>query len=125
MKKTIMVTILIFIFMFTALLALNTSSTKDYKAIKKAVKQKKYAKTGDIAWFKILVTDNKTKKVKVRITLPISLIDSISECLKGDIKIKDKCSINLKKILKNLKKNGPLTIIEVNEDKETVKIWLE
>ena len=125
MKKTIMILVLIFIFMFTTLSANNTSSTKDYKAIKKAVKKKSSAKHGDISWFKVSVTDRFTKKIKVRITLPISIVDWLSECTKGNFNIDNKCNINLKKILKKLKKSKPFTILEVDGNGEIVKIWLE
>lgn len=125
MKRTVMVIILILIFMFTTLSALSNSSDKDYKVIKKAVKKKSSSKHGEISWFKMLVTDNFTKKVKVKITLPISIIDWLSECTKGEFNFDNKCKINLKKILKDLKKSGQFTILEVLEDDHTVKIWVE
>jgi hypothetical protein len=114
--------------MAASLLPLYGNSAKDYKVIKKAVnKGKKGDNPGELSWFKIQVTDNKTKKVKVNITLPFSLVDLVSECIDEDIDIgKDKGKkINFKKFIQELKKHGPMTLIEVYEDDETVKIWFE
>lgn len=78
-------------------------------------------------WFKVLVTDNKTKKDKVRITLPIFLIETLLKCVdEDDLNIDmDECDINLKELFAELKRLGPTVLIEINEDGETVKIWFE
>jgi hypothetical protein len=111
--------------MAASLLPLYGSSADDYKIIKKAVKSGKKGETGELSWFKILVTDNKTKKTKVKISLPFSLLDLVGDSIDEDIKISDKGSLNLKKIIKDLKKHGPMTLVEVYEEDETVKIWFE
>ena len=98
---------------------------KDYKVIKNGVKKGRSG--GEVSWFKILVTDEKGKP-KVKVTLPVLVIDWIADCTDGDINITgDNCRVNFKKMLKALKKHGPLTIIEAYDDdsKETVKIWFE
>lgn len=101
----------------------DSSSEKDYKVIKNAVKQKK--DTGEILCFRVEVTDKKTNKVKVKIKIPMSLIELVADC-KDDLKIgKEKCKLNLKKMLEELKKMGPTALIEVEEDDELVKIWIE
>ena len=127
MKMTRNLILVIFVmvtFMAAALPVLgDSSSSEDYKVIKNAVKGKK--KSGDISWFRIEVTDKKTRKTKVKIRIPIGLVDLLSDCDK-DIKIDDgKCKINLKKILEELKKNGPMTLIEVDDDDGYVRIWFE
>ena len=48
-----------------------------------------------------------------------------ADCTKDSININSKCDFDLKKILKVLKKNGPMTLVEVEEDDELIKIWFE
>jgi len=114
-------------FMMVALLmaslpALGVSSP-DYKVIKNALKTK--GGSGEINWFKVQITDKKTKKTTVKITLPISIIEMLADSSDGDLKIKDKCEINLKKVIADLKKHGPMTLLEVDEDDESIRIWFE
>ncbi len=123
-RNLILVVFVLAAFMAAAFPVLgDSSSEQDYKVIKNAVKQKK--DTGEISCFRVEVTDKKTGKVKVKVKLPISLIELVAGC-KDDFKIgKEKCKLNLKKIIEELKKNGPMTLIEVEEDDELVKIWIE
>ncbi len=103
-------------------------SAEEYKVIKRAVNDKKTAGTSnEVTWFKLEVTDKGANKAKVKINIPLSLVEMIADCDKEavDIDLKDKCKISLKTILKELKKNGPLTLIEAEDDKELVKIWFE
>jgi hypothetical protein len=107
---------------------LLADSKDDIQAIKKAVKKNPKYKTGEeVKWFKVLVTDNKTKKDKVKITLPISLIETLLKCVdEDDLNIDtDECDIDLKELFAELKRLGPMVLIEINEDGETVKIWFE
>jgi hypothetical protein len=121
MKKSKWFVVVIVLVAFMAAMAapVEAGAEKDYKVIKKAKKSK-----GDLNYFKILVTDNKTKKIKVKLTLPISLLDFVADHTDGDVKFDD-CSIDVKKFLKQLKKDGETSLIEVYEDDETVKIWVE
>lgn len=116
------------IFMVMALLMaaapLKASSAEDYKVIKKAAKNKKG--NGDITWFRIEVTDKKSNKSSVKIKIPFALVDLLTDCVKDDIKIhNDKCNIDFKEVMKILKKHGPMTIVEVDEDDSKVRIWFE
>lgn len=128
MKKVAI--IVLFIFVITFLLADLTfaKNEDDLQAIKKAVKKNpQYEKGKEVKWFKVLVTDNETKKDKVKITVPISLIEFFINCAHDKhMKIdKDDCEIDLKELFKELKKLGPTVFIEVVEDNETVKVWFE
>ena len=68
----------------------------------------------------------KTGKVKVRVTLPISLMDVVSGwCPKGGLEVDNGMKINLKQLVQELKKVGPMAIVEVYEDNEKVKVWVE
>ena len=103
----------------------NTSSREDYKIIKKAIGKEKI-KREEVKWFKILVIDTRTQKAKVRITIPISLMELIvNSCPEAKFRMENNCKIELKKFFYELKKLGPLCLIEVNEEDEVVKIWLE
>ncbi len=113
--------VMIVLVAFVAALAspVAASSENDLKVIKKAKKT-----DGEFNYFKVLVTDNKTKKIKVKLTLPFSLIDFLADNTDGKIKM-DGCSIDIQKFLKQLKEDGENTLVEVFEDDETVKIWFE
>ncbi|MGB3860658.1 MAG: hypothetical protein WA915_01135, partial [Candidatus Aminicenantaceae bacterium] len=78
-------------------------------------------------WFKVLVTDAQTKKDKVKITLPISLVEIFMKCADNkNLKIdREEYDIDLKELFAELKKVGPMALIEVYENDEIVKIWLE
>jgi hypothetical protein len=128
MKKVASLVLIVFVlgvFLPNLLLA---DSKDDIQTIKKAVKKNPKYKAGEeVKWFKVLVTDNKTKKDKVKITLPISLIETLLKCVdEDDLDIdSDECDIDLKELFAELKRLGPAVIIEVIEDDETVKIWFE
>ncbi len=99
--------------------------------VKKAVKQNPSFEAGKAAqWFKVLVTDSRTGKDKVKITLPISLVEILATYADQDgkhcLKLKrEGLNINLSDFFAELKKLGPMMFIEVYEEDETVKIWLE
>ena len=100
----------------------------DIQAIKKAVKENPNYEPGkEVKWFKVLVTDNKAGKDKVRITLPISLVEAFVKCADNKHLSIDKgeCDIDFDELLTELKKVGPMAIVEIYEDDETVKVWLE
>jgi len=123
--------IFLFILIFTLAFSMSfssifsTSSKEDYKIIKRAVGKEKI-KNEEVKWFKVLIVDNKTQKPKVRITIPISLMELIvNSCPEAKFRVEEDCKIELKKFFYELKKLGPLCLIEINEEDETVKIWLE
>jgi hypothetical protein len=100
----------------------------DYQVIKKAVQDNPKAEVkGEVKWFKVLVVDNKTGKEKVKITMPIALVEIFARCAEDkEIKLKSmEARLNLEELLAELKKAGPLSIAEINEEDETVKVWLE
>jgi len=123
MKKNVMVVMVIITAFMLATLPVFGDSAQDYKVIKKASKDKK---NGDLSFLKLTVYDTKEKKNKVKITLPLALVEILSDS-EEDVKILDKTKsdLDLKKILSLLKKNGPMTLIEIEEDDQIVKIWLE
>jgi hypothetical protein len=107
---------------------LLADSRDDLQAIKKAVKENPAYEAGkDVKWFKILVTDNKTGKDKVKVTMPIAIVEIFLRCADDKhLRIRESdCDIDLAAVFKELKAMGPMALIEVYEDDETVKIWLE
>jgi hypothetical protein len=124
-KRNLLLVIFLMVTFVAATLPVLGSS-EDYKVIKRAVKNKKTVKTTDeVTWFRLEVTDKTARKTKVKIRIPLSLVEMFADCEKEAINLKDKCKISLKTILKELKKHGPMTLIEAECDKELVKIWFE
>ena len=100
----------------------------DFQAIKKAVKKNpKYEDGTEVKWFKVLVTDAETKKDKVRITIPLALVEIFLKAgHKKHMKVhRDEYDIDLRELFNELKKLGPMALIEIFEDDEIVKVWLE
>jgi hypothetical protein len=123
MKKNIVVTIVIIMTFMAASFLVRGDSADDFKVIKKAVKGKKITSP---TWFKLEVTEKRSKKSKVKIKVPVALIDFLADCVDDDIKVKkNDCDIDLKKLMKILKKHGPMTIIEVDGDDCIVRLSFE
>lgn len=127
MKRRI-VALSIWLVVFILAAALFAAAADDYKVIKNAVKSSESYATGQksVQWFKILVTDKNGSKEKVKISLPISLVEMmISACPEDKFKVENGCQIDIRKIWNELKKAGPLALVEVEDHGETVKIWFE
>ena len=124
-KNLVLVIFMIMVFMAGTLPAL-ANSAQDYKVIKKSGKGKT---VGDIHWFKLSVYDKKAKKDTVTLKVPITLVEMFADCAKEDTElnkeVKKHCGADIKKILQVLKENGPMTLLEVDEEDELVKIWFE
>ncbi|MGB8953118.1 MAG: hypothetical protein WCC06_10715 [Candidatus Aminicenantales bacterium] len=128
MKKAIVLVIIIVALIFLTGLVFSAESKNDFQTIKKAVKDNPNYESGkEVKWFKILVTDSRTDKVKVRVTVPISLVELLACSTKSShFGMRDNnLDIDLREILAELKKIGPMAFIEVYEDDETVKVWIE
>jgi len=99
----------------------------DLQAIKKAVKKNPNIDPDqEVKWFKILITDTRTKQDKVKITLPVSLIELILEADHDHFRIdRDEYDVDVREIFRELKKAGPMAIIEIFEDGELIKVWFE
>jgi hypothetical protein len=127
-KKVTCLVIVVFLLGVFLPSLLQADSKHDIQTIKKAVKKNpEYKKGEEVKWFKVLVTDNETNKDKVKITLPVCLVETVLECVdEDDLEFdRDECDIDLKELFKELKKLGPAVLIEVYEDGKTIKVWLE
>jgi len=128
MKKTALTALAVLTLVFLATPLLRAQNHSDFQAIQKAVKQNPaYEEGKDVKWFKVLVTDAKTGKDKVRITLPLALIETFLKCADNKhLKIHDAdCDIDFQALFTELKKVGPMALIEITEENEIVKVWLE
>ncbi len=96
-------------------------SADDYKVIKRAVKSKK---GGELNWFKVSIYDKIKKKNVVSIKLPLLLAETFADC-DDKIKVKDGCDLDIKKLLRLLKKSGSTSLVEIDGDDAAIKIWLE
>ena len=128
MKKITASVLILFALSLFSAHASFAKNEDDLKIIKKAVKKNSRYKAGtEVMWLKVLVRDTKAKKDKLKVSLPISIIELLSKCSRDkDLKVDcDTCSFDLSELLAELKKLGPTALIEIHEENELVKIWLE
>ena len=122
MRKMIPMIVAVLTLLLLIVSPVLANSSEDYKAIKKAAKSEK---DECLTVFRILVTDNKAKKVKVKLTLPITLVNWIGDNCHGRIDLGDGCHLDLGSIVKKLKRGKSFSILEIDDGDETVKIWFE
>jgi hypothetical protein len=127
MMKKITIFILLAFVLTLAPVHLLTAEDSDLQAIKKAVKENPNFEAGqEVKWFKVLITDTKTNKAKVKITLPVSLIELILKAENDHFNIdRDEYDVDIREIFAELKKAGPMALIEIQEDGELIKVWFE
>jgi hypothetical protein len=127
MKKTAVAILAVIALTFLAAPVLR-AVTNDFQAIQKAVKQNPaYEEGKEVKWFKVLITDTKTGKDKVRVTLPLALVEALVKCADDKhMKFNDeKCDVDLKMLFAELKKVGPMALIEIMDEGALIKVWLE
>jgi len=130
MKKVAILILILFVFVVFLPSLLLADDNDDIQTVKKAVKKNPdYTPGQEVQWFKVLITDNDTGKAKIKITLPISVVEFFMKCAHDDhMKIDDDfCGIDLKELFAELKKHGPMVFIEVYDENEdvTIKVWVE
>jgi len=100
----------------------------DLQTIRKAVRENPDARPGkELRFLKVLVLDEKTGREKVKVTLPLALVDLVLRCA-GHTRIdlgRGECDVDLAALFEDLKKAGPTSIVEVADHGEIVKVWLE
>jgi hypothetical protein len=115
-------------FGLAAMPAPAASHDKDFKVIQRAVNHGSApATSGEVRWLKVLIQDSKSSEAKVKITLPVALIEAVLACGDGKhFKVDDgDCEIDLKAVWAALKKAGPLALVEIEDDGAVIKVWLE
>jgi len=132
MKKTIIVILTLFALGLMPGPA-AAANRNDFKVIQAAVKKSpnpEYVEGREVRWFKVLITDSKSSAAKVKLTLPVALIELILSCDETrHVRINDdkhgRCEVDLKALWMELKKAGPMSIVEIEDDGAVVKVWLE
>ncbi len=108
--------------------ALFAGSADDYQVIKNAVRKSQATPVGgkNLQWFKIVVTGKEGAGENVKITLPVSLVEMmLNSCQEKKFNVEHGCEIDLRKVWNDLKAAGPMSLVEIADHGETVKIWLE
>jgi len=128
MKKKVLIAGLLVVFLYLTVGPSLALDKDDYQVIKKAVQENpKSQPVGEAKWFKVLVIDKASGQEKVKVTLPISLVEMLASWAENkDFKMKGRDdAMKIQELMNQLKKAGPMSIIEVNDEDEMVKIWLE
>ncbi len=128
MKKLVVLSLAVVLLTGWAGSLAAAGTQNDFQAVKKAVKENPVYESGkEVKWFKVLVTDAKTNKDKVRITLPISLVELfVKHAENKHVRMNRRdLDIDIGELFAELKKLGPMALIEVFEEDEIVKVWLE
>ena len=100
----------------------------DLQAIKKAVADNPtYVPGKEVRCFNVLVSDEKSGKVQVSVSLPIVVVEVALRCVgTQDVILRDKgCRVDVQALFAELKKLGPQFLIEVIDHGTRVKIWFE
>jgi hypothetical protein len=100
----------------------------DYQVIKNAVKKSEAAAGGakNLQWLKIVVTGRDGAGEKVKITLPVSLVElMLNACPEKKFNVEHGCEIDIQRIWNDLKAAGPMALVEIEDHGEAVKVWLE
>jgi len=132
MKRTLIVILALFLLGAAALPA-AAANRHDFKIIQAAVKKSpnpEYVEGREVRWFKVLITGSKSSDAKVKLTLPVALIELILSCdatrhVRIDNDKYGKCEVDLKALWMELKKAGPMAIVEIEDEGAVVKVWLE
>jgi len=127
MKKTTLA-ILVLLMIGLAAAPAVAANNNDFKSIQKAVKQNpNYEEGRQVRWFKVLITEGRSREAKLKITLPIALVELVLSCSDNrHFKYHDdECEVDLKTLWNELKKAGPMALIEIQDDDAIIKVWLE
>jgi hypothetical protein len=96
----------------------------DLKVIKRAVRGDRSCEPEKgVKWFKLLITDNVSRKDVVKVNLPIFVIRLLRDDAKDKQRHCEKAEV--KAALRYLKRAGSLTLFEIVGDDSKIKIWLE
>lgn len=126
MKKIIVITIVALTALALSLFA--AAGPDDFQAISRAVKENPSAVAGrPVSSFRVQVTDIRSGKVDVQITLPIAVINILDDCLgREGLRIHENgCSVDLRDLFREIKSLGPSMLIELTGREASVKVWLE
>jgi hypothetical protein len=132
MKKTAIAILALFLLGAAAPPA-AAADHRDFKVIQAAVKKSpnpEYVEGREVRWFKVLITDSRSSDAKIKLTLPVALIELIlssdaTRHVRFDDGKRGPCEVDLKALWTELKKAGPMALVEIEDDGAVVKVWLE
>ena len=127
-RNTTFALLAVFGLVLAAAPALAAANDKDFKIIQRAAhKGQSPPSRGEVQWLKVQIQDSRSSEAKVKITLPVALIETLLACADGrHFKVDDgDCEIDLKAVWKALKKAGPRALVEIEDDGAVIRIWLE
>lgn len=128
MKKAAILIVIMVVLCLLLTAVLVAEESHDIQVIRKAVKKNAAYKPGqEVKWFKLLITDNRTKEDKVRMKLPVVLIEYLLKCAEDKhMRItRGECEVDLKDLFQDLKKLGPMSALEIYDEEVTLKVWFE
>jgi len=128
--RTALIILAAFSLGLTAGPAWTASKDKDFKIIQRAVNQgpaPAVETRGEVKWLKVLISDDNSREARVKLTLPVALIEVLISCTDSrHFKVDEgDCEIDLKAVWAALKKAGPLALVEIEDDGAIIKVWLE
>jgi len=132
MKKITIV--ILSLFVIGALAAPAAAANRnDFKIIQAAVKKSpnpEYVRGREVRWFKVIIQDSKSGHAALKLTLPVALIEIILSCddtrhVEFDNGRHGHCEVDLKALWTELKKAGPMALVEIEDEGAVIKVWLE
>ncbi len=132
MRKTTIVILALFVIGALAAPAF-AANRNDFKIIQAAVKKipnPGYVEGREVRWFKVLIQDSKSGHAALKLTLPVALIELVLSCddtrhVKFDDGKRGQCEVDLRALWTELKKAGPMALVEIEDEGAVVKVWLE
>jgi hypothetical protein len=126
MKRHITLAVVLAILVGLAVPVFAGGREDDLQVIKRAVKGTQDCESGKpVKWFRVLITDHKSGKDVVKVNLPVSVAKLLAGCARDKHRRAGRSGRDFAAALKDLKKMGPLTLVEIAGDDAKVKIWLE
>ena len=132
MRKTTIVILALFVIGALAAPA-AAASRNDFKIIQAAVKKSpnpEYVEGREVRWFKVLIQDSKSGHAALKLTLPVALIELVLSCddtrhVKFDNGRHGNCEVDLRALWTELKKAGPMALVQIEDEGAVIKVWLE
>jgi|GEM_PF-409245 len=133
-KKTLITLLAVMTVLGSAAFSAPSSENDSWRVVKRAVQEdetrpvevRRKSDRREPRWFKILILDRKDGS-DLKITLPLSLVEGIIQLASHE---RFKCNgreydIEFSEILNQLKKAGPMALIEISDDDGLIKVWIE
>ena len=106
--------------------AAGAEKNQDLKVIKRAVRENPEYKSGrEVTRFNLEIRDSRAHQETVRITFPLAVLDFLLNCAdKDEVRCGDR-DIDIRGLFEELKKAGPMSLIEIQDGRGRLKVWLD